>query len=152
MNQRKKWCECCQIMIPYNRSAIQDHEGSHKHKRNHEKALRDAHMKARKEHKNFTKEADYFGDKSLLRKRPEKQKKEEKEVVPVADFVTSNEKVDAEEINDQVGFMGGKIWVLEKEDDTQRLRFRNTITGTINYERPVGLMLEDFEEEAWDVF
>ena len=42
------------------------------------------------------------------------------------------------------------VWILEKEDDTLRLRFRNTITGEIKYEKPFGLMLEDYEEEAWD--
>jgi hypothetical protein len=48
--------------------------------------------------------------------------------------------------------MGGQLWVIEKEDDTSRLRFRNTLTGQLKYDRPVGLMLEDFEEEAWAEF
>lgn len=49
-------------------------------------------------------------------------------------------------------FAEGKVWILEKEDDTGKLRFRNTITGTINYEKPMGLMLEDYEEEAWEEY
>lgn len=64
-------------------------------------------------------------------------------------------------MNDQIAFFGeGKsklfklyfflVWILEKEDDTLKLRFRNTITGEIKYEKPFGLMLEDYEEEAWD--
>lgn len=42
------------------------------------------------------------------------------------------------------------VWILEKEDDTGKLRFRNTITGKIRYDKPIGLTLEDFEEEAWE--
>lgn len=49
-------------------------------------------------------------------------------------------------------FAEGKIWILEKEDDTGKLRFRNTITGGIQYERPPGLLLEDYEEEAWEEY
>lgn len=44
------------------------------------------------------------------------------------------------------------MWILEKEDDTQKLRFRNTLTGLLKYDRPIGLMLEDYEEEAWDTY
>lgn len=49
-------------------------------------------------------------------------------------------------------FAEGKVWILEKEDDTGKLRFRNTITGKIHYEKPMGLMLEDYEEEAWEEY
>lgn len=42
------------------------------------------------------------------------------------------------------------VWILEKEDDTGKLRFRNTITGNIRYDKPIGLTLDDFEEEAWE--
>lgn len=44
------------------------------------------------------------------------------------------------------------MWILEKEDDTGRLRFRNTINGEINYEKPMNLQLEDYEEEAWEEY
>lgn len=39
---------------------------------------------------------------------------------------------------------------MEREDDTQRIRFRNTLTGQLKYEKPFGLQLEDFEQEVWD--
>ena len=31
-NGYKKWCECCKMMVPFNRAAIRDHEASSKHK------------------------------------------------------------------------------------------------------------------------
>jgi len=42
------------------------------------------------------------------------------------------------------------VWIFEREDDTLRLRFRNSITGEIKYDKPYGLLLEDFEEEVWE--
>lgn len=42
------------------------------------------------------------------------------------------------------------VWILEREDDTGRLRFRNTISGELKYEKPVGLQLDEIEQEAWD--
>lgn len=39
---------------------------------------------------------------------------------------------------------------MEREEDTAKLRFRNTLTGQIQYGRPVGLLLEDYEEEEWE--
>ena len=47
-------------------------------------------------------------------------------------------------------YMGGKIWVLEREDNTNKLRFRNTLNGTVRYDKPFGLQLEDYEQEEWD--
>jgi hypothetical protein len=42
------------------------------------------------------------------------------------------------------------VWVLEREDDTRKLRFRNTMTGQVRYDKPFGLQLEDYEEEVWE--
>ena len=53
MNQRKKFCECCKIMIPFTREAIRDHEATPKHKKAYDKALMDQHIKARKAHGNY---------------------------------------------------------------------------------------------------
>ena len=44
------------------------------------------------------------------------------------------------------------MWVLEREEDTGKLRFRNTLTGKVEYTKPIGLQLEDYEEEEWEQY
>lgn len=44
------------------------------------------------------------------------------------------------------------MWVLEKEDDTGKLRFRSTVNGEITYEMPMNLILDQEEEKIWDEY
>jgi hypothetical protein len=41
---------------------------------------------------------------------------------------------------------------LEEEEDTHKLRFRNTLTGQLSYKKPFGLNIEDYEQQAWDQY
>ncbi|CAK74952.1 unnamed protein product (macronuclear) [Paramecium tetraurelia] len=153
MNERKKWCEVCKMLIPYTRSAIQDHENTAKHKKNKEYHLREQNKKARIEHKSQNKAYDSIPQTSKGFKNQNQKKEEHNYHQAVENEYTGENQQQQTKVADQLGFFAeGKVWILEKEDDTGRLRFRNTITGTINYEKPMGLMLEDYEEEAWEEY
>ncbi|CAD8140142.1 unnamed protein product [Paramecium pentaurelia] len=153
MNERKKWCEVCKMLIPYTRAAIQDHENTAKHKKNKEYHLRDLNKKARIEHKQQNKAYDSIPEISKGYKNKNQKKEEHNYHQAVENEYTGENQQQQSKVADQLGFFAeGKVWILEKEDDTGKLRFRNTITGKINYEKPMGLMLEDYEEEAWEEY
>ncbi|CAD8043294.1 unnamed protein product [Paramecium primaurelia] len=153
MNERKKWCEVCKMLIPYTRAAIQDHENTAKHKKNKEYHLRDLNKKARIEHKQQNKAYDSIPETSKGYKNKKQKKEEHNYHQNVENEYTGENQQQQSKVADQLGFFAeGKVWILEKEDDTGKLRFRNTITGNINYEKPMGLMLEDYEEEAWEEY
>ncbi|CAD8053671.1 unnamed protein product [Paramecium sonneborni] len=153
MNERKKWCEVCKMLIPYTRAAIQDHENTAKHKKNKEQHLKELNKKARIENKQQHKAYDSIAETSKSFKNKKQKKEEHNYHQVVENEYTGENQQEQQKVADQLGFYAeGRVWILEREDDTGKLRFRNTITGIINYEKPIGLMLEDYEEEAWDEY